>query len=68
MEDEDIAPNTIQLIQLAWAESHACTLNLNILYRHDFLPLPTGSAVCIWHNILVFHFAMLSTYLQLIYL
>jgi len=26
------------------------------VYRHDFLPIPTGSAVCIWCNILVFHF------------
>ena len=37
MEDEDIAPNTynyIQLIQSVWAESRACTLYWNILVYH----------------------------------
>ena len=30
-------------------------------YRYDFLPTPTGSAVCIWRHILVFHVVSSST-------
>jgi len=39
----------------------------NKVYWRDFLPIPNGSAVpvCIWRNILVFHFAGLSTYTNL---
>ena len=32
------------------------------LYWHDFLPVQTGSAVNIWRNILICHFAVLSIY------
>jgi len=35
MEDEDIVPNTIQLIQLLWRESHACALYWHIVYWQD---------------------------------
>jgi len=35
-----------QLIQSLWTESRACTLYWNIVYWRDFLPIPTGSAVC----------------------
>ena len=48
MEDEGIEANTyIQLIHgvAAWAESRASTLYSRKVYRHDFLPMPTGSAV-----------------------
>ena len=40
------------------------------VYRHDILPIPTGSAVCILRNSLVFHFAGSSTVypVQLIHL
>ena len=30
------------------------------MYWRDFLPIPPGSAVCIWRNILVFHFVSYS--------
>ena len=63
---EKIAPNTVptylQLIQSVWAEIRASTLYSSVVYRHDFLSIPTGSAVCFWRNILVFHFAGLSMY------
>ena len=49
------------------AESRASILLSSIVYRHDFLPIPSGSAVCIWHNILIFHFAGSSTYNSFIY-
>ena len=42
------------------AESCACTLSWNIVYWRDFLPTWTESAVSIWRNILVFHFASYS--------
>ena len=65
MEDDDIAPNTyeyIQLIQSVWAESHGWyTIFQNSVQRLDFLPIPTGSAVGIWRNNVVFHFAGSST-------
>ena len=35
-----------QLIQSVWAESRASTLYSSIAYRHDFLSILTGSAVC----------------------
>ena len=63
MEDEDLAPNMyIKLIQSVWTESSTSTLYSSIVYRHDFLTIPTGSAVCIWRNILVFHFVGPSKY------
>ena len=37
------------------------------MYWRDFLPKPTGPAVYIWHNILVFHFASNSIYNFLFY-
>ena len=57
----------IQLIQSVWAESrsgivHYLGIFNDIAYRHDFVHIPTGSAVCIWRNILVFHFASYSIY------
>ncbi len=52
----------IQLVQSVWAESRTITLYSSIVNRHDFLSIPTGSAVCIWRNILVFHFAELPIY------
>ena len=67
MEDEDIVPNTIQLIWWVWADSRASTQYSSIVYRHDFLPIPTGSALCIWLNIFFFHFAFYSIYNLLIY-
>ena len=33
----------------------------SIVYKHDFLLIPTESAVCICRNILVFNFAGSST-------
>ena len=36
------------------------TIFWNIVNWRDFLPIPTGSAVCIWRKILIFHFASLS--------
>ena len=46
MEDEDNAPNTyLQLTQSVWTESRASTLYSSIVYRNDFLPVQTGSAV-----------------------
>ena len=59
MKDEDIAPDYIQLVQSVF-EQKACTLYWNIVHWRDFLPTPTGSAVCVWRHILVFHFAVLS--------
>ena len=38
-------------MQSVWA-GHACTLCLNLVYWSDFLPMLTGSAVCIWRNFL----------------
>ena len=65
MEDEDSAPCKyrpyLQLIQSVSAESPTSTQNSSIVYRHDFLPIPTGSAVGIWRNVLVFHFVSTST-------
>ena len=59
MKDEDIAPNTyLLLIKSVWVES--CTnTHYTILQQYS---IPTGSAVCIWHNILVFHFTSYSIY------
>ena len=45
-----------------------CTPYWNIVYWRGFLPTPTGSAVCICLNSLVFHFAGSSMYLQLLQL
>ena len=48
MEEENIAPTTVQYIQLIQSvstESHACTPYWNIVYWRDFLPIPTGSVV-----------------------
>ena len=36
----------VQLIQSAWAERRASTLYSSIVYKHDFLPITTGSAAC----------------------
>ena len=66
MDDEGIAPNTyLQLIQWVWTGRHACKLYWNIVYWRDFPPIPTGSAVNIGLNSLVFHFAGSSTFIQL---
>ena len=63
MEDEDIAPcKYIQLIHSVLAESGENTQYSSLVYRPDFLPIPTGSALCIWRNSLVFHFASYSIY------
>ena len=45
------------LLQSVLAESRACTLYWNIVRWRNFWPIPTGSAIRIWRNILVFHFA-----------
>ena len=66
MEDLGIKANMyIQLIQSVWAECWAstCTLYSSIVYRHAFLSIATGSAVCICLKSLVFHFACATTYL-----
>ena len=56
----------MQLIQLERAESsdRKYTMYSSIMYGDDFLPIPTGSAVCICHNILVFHFMSSSTFIN----
>ena len=59
--------NYMQLIQSLWAKSSACTLYWYIVYWRDFLPTMTGSAVYIWRNSLVFHFAGSSIYSLFIY-
>ena len=61
--------NYIQLIQLVpmRRKLRQYTIYSSIVHMHDFLPMPTGSAVCIWCNILVFHFAGSSRYNWLIY-
>ena len=70
MEEEDIAPNKdIQLIQSVWAESRASTQYSSIEYRHDLLPMPTGSAVCIFGAIFSsFTLRPILQYIQLIIL
>ena len=60
----DIAPNIHSRIGQKMC---MYTLYWNIVYWRDFLPIPTGSAACIWRNILVFHFAVLSIYNLFIY-
>jgi len=46
----------------------ACTLYWNIVHWHDFLPKLAGSAVCILHNTLFFHFAGSSIHVQISHL
>ena len=57
----------MQLIQSVWTGSRACKLSWIIGYLRDFLPILTESAVCIWRNSLVFHFAGSSIYNSFIY-
>ena len=44
MEDEDIAPNTVHKTDPVGMGRK--TLYLNIVFWRNFLPIPTGSAVC----------------------
>ena len=63
MEDEDIAPNTHSWFS-RFGQKVAPMHFIHVwctLYRHDFLPIPTGSAVCIWRQILAFHFVSSSS-------
>ena len=64
MKDEDIAPNTYRTADPVGMGKKVApdTQYSSIVYRHDILPIPTGSAECIWCNILVFHFASYSIY------
>ena len=50
-------------------KSSQCTIfkYVGIVYRHNFLPIPNGSAVCIWRNSLDVHFAGSSIFNSFIY-
>ena len=56
MEDEEIEAN-IHTADTVGTVASVPTLFFSIVYRHDFLYIETGSAVCIWLNSLVYHFA-----------
>ncbi len=63
-------PIYIQLIQSVWAESRVCTLPIleySVRTGATFCSIPTAwiscTYVCIWRNILVFHFVGLSIHL-----
>jgi len=60
MEDEDIAPNTYTGTAYPVGMGRkSCQYNYIPVLKYsctDFLPVQAGSAICIWHDILVFIF------------